>query len=171
MAPATIGSPKEGIDFVSLPWNLNLPEEHDYVCIKTKDEWTKEHYDEEKDTGSLFSSLHSFSKQPLELTPATTSINYGTTVWEGLKCYRIADDKAVVFRADRNYERMLYGASELCLPMPSKKLFMRAIQLAVQKNSHIIPPFGDGMKLYVRPILLGTGQQRKSLEKSTAHVV
>ena len=161
MTESKLCPPKEGIDFSALPWNLNLPEEHVYLHIKTNSGWTEEHYDEDKDTGTLLTGSYSYKDSPLLLTPATTSLNYGTTLWEGLKCFRIADDRAVVFRADRNYERMKYGAAELCLPMPSKKTFLRAVQLAVQKNVHVIPPYGDGMKLYVRPILLGTGQQRK----------
>jgi hypothetical protein len=47
----------------------------------------------------------------------------------------------------------------MSLPPPSFELFMRGIQLALQQNSHIIPPHGEGMKLYVRPMLLGSGQQ------------
>ena len=47
----------------------------------------------------------------------------------------------------------------MALPMPSKELFMKALQLAVQKNEHLLPPPGDGVKLYLRPMLLGTGQQ------------
>jgi branched-chain amino acid aminotransferase len=107
----------------------------------------------------LLTSVYSYSDQPLQLQPATTSLNYGTTVWEGLKCYRSAEDQAVVFRADRNYERMAHGAAELCLPMPSKATFLRAIQLAIQSNQHLIPPAGEGMKLFVRPMLMGSGQQ------------
>ena len=156
---ATPPPPVEGVDFSSLPWNLNLPEHSFYVHIKTSSEWTTEHYDPATDTGSLLASVYSYSDKTLGFSPATTSLNYGTTVWEGLKCYRSADDKALVFRADRNYERMKHGAAELCLPMPSKETFLRAIQVAIQANKHLIPPPGDGMKLYVRPILMGTGQQ------------
>jgi branched-chain amino acid aminotransferase len=29
----------------------------------------------------------------------------------------------------------------------------------VTENQDLIPPFGDGMKLYIRPMLLGSGQQ------------
>mmetsp|Transcript_40234 Transcript_40234/g.56654 ORF Transcript_40234/g.56654 Transcript_40234/m.56654 type:complete len:291 (+) Transcript_40234:118-990(+) len=47
----------------------------------------------------------------------------------------------------------------MALPAPSKELFLRGIQTAIQANSHLIPPKGDGMKLYVRPMLLGSGQQ------------
>ena len=151
---------KDGIDFESLPWNLNLPEEHNYVHITTTtSEWTKEHYDAERDTGSVTESVHKYSTTPLALFPSTTSLNYGTTIWEGLKCYRKKDGTAVVFRPDRNYQRFARGATAMCIPPPSKELFLRGIQTAIQANSHLIPPVGDGMKLYVRPMLLGSGQQ------------
>ena len=153
MSSPTIAEPKEGIDFSSLPWNLNLPDEHVYIHLKTSSTWTAEHLDE------IESHVYSYKDRPLPVSPATTSLNYGTTLWEGLKCYRTSDDKAAVFRPDRNYERMKKGAEELCLPMPSKELFMRAIQVALQRNSQLIPPTGEGMKLYVRPMLFGSGQQ------------
>ena len=152
--------PVDGVDFTSLPWNLNLPEQHKYIHITTTDTWTSKHYDPATDSGSMMTSVYSYADQPLDgMRPATTSLNYGTTIWEGLKCYRSANGDAIVFRADRNYERMKRGADELCLPMPSKETFMRAIQLALQVNGHVIPPHGEGMKLYVRPMLMGSGQQ------------
>jgi len=158
---SSLATPKEGINFEELPWNLNLPEEHVYIHITTESgEWTKEHYDETKpDEGLIVSSVYQYSEVPLALRPSTTSLNYGTTIWEGLKCYRDASDKPVVFRPDRNYERFVRGAHAMCLPVPSKALFLKGIQMAVQQNSHLIPPKGDGMKLYIRPMLLGSGQQ------------
>jgi branched-chain amino acid aminotransferase len=147
--------PADGIDFSSLPWNLNLPEQHKYLCLKTTSDWS----DEDAFLSKLSGSVYSYGDQPLDFRPATTALNYGTTIWEGLKCYRLEDGSATVFRPDRNYERMKNGATELCLPMPSKKIFMQAIQTAIQKNDYLIPPAGDGMKLYVRPMLFGSGQQ------------
>lgn len=152
--------PKEGIDFESLPWNLNHPEEHSYVHLTTTSgEWTKEHYDPATDTGKLFDSVYKYDTNPLPLFPSTTSLNYGTTIWEGLKCYRDKDGKPIVFRPDRNFERFTNGATQMCLPAPSRALFLRGIQHVLQQNSDIIPPHGEGMKLYVRPMLLGSGQQ------------
>ena len=151
--------PKDGIDFTSLPWNLNLPEEHKYLHLTTTKEWTTDHYNLANDSGTLFACLYDYQDRTLPMTPATTSLNYGTTIWEGLKCYRDADQKPIVFRADKNYDRFCHGAEQLCLPKPSKALFMRAIQLAIMENAHLIPPHGEGMKLYVRPMLLGSGQQ------------
>lgn len=148
-----ISKPAQSIDFASLPWNLNLPDEHVYLHLKTDSEWTEDHLK------LLEDNVFSYADKKLSFFPATTSLNYGTTIWEGLKAYRTTDEKAAVFRADQNYERMKNGAFEMGLPMPSKELFMRAIQIVVQRNSHLIPPSGEGMKLYVRPMLLGTGQQ------------
>jgi branched-chain amino acid aminotransferase len=153
-------NPKDGIDFISLPWNLNHPEEHLYIHLTTTTgEWTKEHYDPSNDSGKLFDSVYKYDKTPLPLFPSTTSLNYGTTIWEGLKCYRNKDGKPIVFRPDRNFERFSNGAAQMCLPTPSRELFLRGIQHVLQQNSHIIPPHGEGMKLYVRPMLLGSGQQ------------
>jgi branched-chain amino acid aminotransferase len=57
----------------------------------------------------------------------------------------------------------------MCLPPPSYELFMRALQLVLQENAELIPPAPDvdeetgvpqgGAKLYIRPMLLGSGQQ------------
>jgi branched-chain amino acid aminotransferase len=47
----------------------------------------------------------------------------------------------------------------MCLPVVPKDLFMHGIQTAIQVNAHLIPPFGAGMKLYMRPLLFGSGQQ------------
>ena len=151
--------PKDGIEFENLPWNMNLPEEVSYIHLTTTGEWTNKHYDSESDSGELFESVHKYSEVNLATNPATTSLNYGTTIWEGLKCFRKSDGTPVVFRPDRNYERFARGAEQMCLPVPSRELFMRSVQHILQQNSHVIPPHGDGMKLYIRPMLMGSGQQ------------
>jgi len=151
---------KEGIDFDALPWNLNHPEEHSYVHLTTTTgKWSEEHYDPANDAGKLFESVYKYDETNLPFSPACCSLNYGTTIWEGLKCYRNKDGNAIVFRPDRNFHRFVNGAEQMSLPPPSRELFMRGIQLVLQRNSHIIPPHGEGMKLYVRPMLLGSGAQ------------
>jgi branched-chain amino acid aminotransferase len=157
--PTAPDPPKEGIDFDALPWNLNLPEEINYVHLTTTSEWTAEHYDPSNQTGTLFESVHKYSDRTLPLNPSTTSLNYGTTIWEGLKCFRKKDGTCAVFRPDRNFERFANGAEQMCLPPPSRELFLRGVQHVLQQNSHVIPPYGEGMKLYVRPLLMGSGQQ------------
>ena len=150
---------KEGIAFEALPWNLNHPEEHCYVHLTTDKAWTTEHYDPATDTGALFSAVRQYASTPLPLAPACCSLNYGTTVWEGLKCFRLADGSARAFRPDRNHARFARGAEQMALPPPSRALFLRGVQHVLQRNAHLIPPPGEGTKLYVRPMLLGSGEQ------------
>lgn len=75
--------PKDGIEFDSLPWNLNHPEEHTYLHLTTSGEWTKEHYDPETDEGKLFDSVIKYDDTPLSLSCACAALNYGLTIWEG----------------------------------------------------------------------------------------
>ena len=74
--------PREGISFNTLPWNLNLPEEHHYIHLTTTPEkgWTIEHYNPATDSGTLMDSHNHYHSTPLPLYPSTTSLNYGTTV-------------------------------------------------------------------------------------------
>jgi len=164
--------PKENVAFGTLPWNLNLPEHHSYIHLTTTPEkgWTIAHYDPKTDSGSLTESSKHYGSTPLRLYPSTTSLNYGTTIWEGLACRRSpTSNKAIVFRPQKNHERFVNGAKAMCLPAPSYELFMKAIQLVLQENAGLIPPAPEidpetgvplgGAKLYIRPMLLGSGQQ------------
>ena len=96
--------------------------------------------------------------------------SYGTTIWEGLACRRSpTTGKALLFRPQMNYARFARGAHAMCLPPPSYELFMRGLQMVLQNNMHMCPPAPEldpdtgvplgGAKLYVRPMLLGSGQQ------------
>lgn len=156
----SLPEPRNDIDFESLPWNLNFPEAHNYIILKTTSgKWETKHYNPSDDDGEVCTSIFPYFSTALDVRPAMTSLNYGTTVWEGLKCYRTSKGRAAVFRPDMNYKRFCNSADAMCLPKPSYELFMRGIQSAVQANGDLIPPYGDGMKLYIRPILMGSGQQ------------
>jgi len=150
--------PSDAIDFEDLPWNLNHPEAHSYLDLRTGTNWDKM-YDSKSDSGVVTNSLVPYSSISLGVFPAMTSLNYGTTVWEGLKCFRTSTGRAAIFRPLKNFERFVNGCERMCLPKPSIELFLKTLQLVVQKNGTLIPPFGNGMKLYIRPIMMGSGQQ------------
>ena len=44
-----------------------------------------------------------------------TSLNYGTTVWEGLKCFRTSTGRAAIFRPLKNFEVRFFSFSLLLL--------------------------------------------------------
>ncbi|KAK9907767.1 hypothetical protein WJX75_009620 [Coccomyxa subellipsoidea] len=93
---------------------------------------------------------------PLQLDPSAQVLNYGQSVFEGMKAQRSAKGNIVVFRPDENAARMMAGAERLSMPPPPPELFLEAVLSTCRANAHYIPPQGKG-SLYMRPLLLGTG--------------
>ena len=52
--------PRGGIDFESLPWNMNESDKASMVYLRTKGPdaaWGPEHYDSDKDSGAVCSAV------------------------------------------------------------------------------------------------------------------
>ena len=92
----------------------------------------------------------------LSMHVAANCLHYGQAIFEGLKAFRTKDGKVVLFRPDKNAERMQQSAERLCMEAPSTELFIEACRLAAQKNIDFVPPYGTGASLYLRPLLIGT---------------
>jgi len=98
-----------------------------------------------------------FKTEPyLQMHVAANCLHYGQAIFEGLKAFRTRDDKVVLFRPDRNADRMRGSAERLCMEAPSNELFIEACRQAVAQNIDFVPPHGTGASLYVRPLLIGT---------------
>jgi len=92
----------------------------------------------------------------IELSPSAGVLNYGQGLFEGLKAYRRADGRIVLFRPEENALRLIMGANRMCMPAPSAEQFVEAVKQTVLANKRWIPPFGKG-SLYIRPLLFGSG--------------
>lgn len=93
---------------------------------------------------------------PLQLDPSAQVLNYGQSVFEGMKAQRSAQDRIVLFRPQQNAARMAEGADRLSMPAPPSDLFVGAVQQLVRENQDYVPPQGKG-SLYIRPLLMGSG--------------
>eukprot|EP00391_Amoebophrya_sp_Ameob2_P003624 CAMPEP_0179000320 /NCGR_PEP_ID=MMETSP0795-20121207/10596_1 /TAXON_ID=88552 /ORGANISM="Amoebophrya sp., Strain Ameob2" /LENGTH=337 /DNA_ID=CAMNT_0020693283 /DNA_START=419 /DNA_END=1432 /DNA_ORIENTATION=- len=93
---------------------------------------------------------------PLLMEPSATIINYGQGLFEGVKAHRTVNDRIVVFRGEKNGQRLAAGARALSMPEVPHELFMKNIATAVRENADLVPPAGMG-SLYLRPILFGSG--------------
>ncbi|MDN8918533.1 branched chain amino acid aminotransferase, partial [Staphylococcus aureus] len=58
------------------------------------------------------------SSQDLTLAPGAHALHYGSECFEGLKAFRQADGKIVLFRPTANIARMRQSADILHLPRP-----------------------------------------------------
>jgi branched-chain amino acid aminotransferase len=94
---------------------------------------------------------------PLPLHPSATVLNYGQALFEGLKAFRRADGTIVMFRPNKNAQRMQQGAKRFFMPPVSVSTFVAAADATVRGNAKWVPPFGQGA-LYLRPLLMGTGE-------------
>lgn len=87
---------------------------------------------------------------------AANCLHYGQAAFEGLKAFTAKDGRVVLFRPDRNADRLLRSAERLCMEAPSRELFVEACRKAVAMNRGFVPPYGTGASMYLRPLLIGT---------------
>jgi len=93
---------------------------------------------------------------PVELNPSAQVLNYGQSIFEGMKAQRAADGSILLFRPDRNAQRMRDGAKRMCMKRVPEDDFVRAVAETVTANASMVPPHGKGA-LYLRPLLMGSG--------------
>jgi len=107
-------------------------------------------------SGQMWGSCRAEPYGPLSLEPAATILNYGQGIFEGIKAYRTAKGRIVLFRPQKNAQRFADGARRLLMPPVPTQLFLEACSMAVRENADLVPPAGDGA-LYLRPLLFGSG--------------
>ncbi|MEZ5116217.1 MAG: branched-chain amino acid aminotransferase [Candidatus Nanopelagicales bacterium] len=92
---------------------------------------------------------------PITLDPATNSLHYGQSIFEGLKAYRHADGSIKTFRPFANAGRMKRSARRLAMPEPPVELFLGSIEALVRADRDWVPP-GPEKSLYLRPFMYST---------------
>lgn len=93
--------------------------------------------------------------QPLVLDPSCMVFHYGQEMFEGLKAYKAADGRVLLFRPDRNIERANRSNARLCMPAIPEELFMDALMKLVGVDADWIPT-RPGTSLYIRPFMIAT---------------
>jgi len=98
------------------------------------------------------------SEENLNIHEGAPSLHYAQQCFEGMKAQTTQDGRVVLFRPTLNSERMNRTASRLLMPEVPQDLFIKAVEEAVRANYAWIPPHGSGAALYVRPMLIGVGE-------------
>lgn len=91
------------------------------------------------------------------VSEASTAFHYGQQCFEGLKAYRTSDGKIQLFRPDMNCKRMNSSCRRILMPEIPEEKFIDACIQVVKSNEHYVPPFGTGATLYLRPFIIGVG--------------
>ncbi|MBA2174936.1 branched-chain amino acid aminotransferase [Halobacillus locisalis] len=93
--------------------------------------------------------------EPLTLDPAAMIFHYGQTVFEGMKAYRTEDDRVLLFRPDKNLERLNLSSDRLSIPPVDEEKVMEYLVELIRLEQDWVPSF-EGTSLYVRPFIIGT---------------
>lgn len=91
----------------------------------------------------------------MSFSPAMSVLHYGQAFFEGLKAYKHADGKAVIFRPYKNADRFNKSAARLCAPEFPRDIFVQSIAALVDLDREWIPE-GSGNSLYIRPFMFST---------------
>ena len=94
----------------------------------------------------------------LYIEECATALHYGQQSFEGLKAYTTKDGKVQLFRPDQNSKRMNLSADRLLMPHIPEEKFIDACVQVVKANMKWVPPYGTGATLYLRPMLIGIGE-------------
>ncbi len=93
----------------------------------------------------------------LTISMASPALHYGQQCFEGLKAYRRKDGTIGLFRPDQNAKRMQDTCRRLLMPEVSEEKFIEAVKMVVKANEEFVPPYGSGATLYIRPFIIGVG--------------
>ena len=131
---------KKNIDWSNLGFGY-VPTDYRYVSVYKNGAW---------DEGKITEDAN------IVLNECAGVFQYAQTVFEGLKAYTTEDGHIVTFRPDLNAERMNNSAARLEMPTLPEGRFVDAVTKVVEANENVVPPYGSGATLYIRPYMMGT---------------
>ena len=89
---------------------------------------------------------------PLPLPPSISALQYGLSVFEGLKAHRAPGGDVLLFRPRDNAGRLQRSAARFLMPAVPESLFVDGIKALLRVDERWVPAHGTGA-LYVRPVL------------------
>ena len=93
----------------------------------------------------------------ITLSECAGIFHYCQEVFEGLKAYTTEKGDIVCFRPEQNAKRMANSARRIVMPPFPEDRFVDAVEKVVRANAAWVPPFGSGATLYIRPLMIATG--------------
>lgn len=88
---------------------------------------------------------------PIPMPPSITGLQYGLSVFEGMKAHRAPDGKVLLFRPRENARRFQRSAARLAMPTVPENLFLDGLRQLLREDGEWAPAHGAGA-LYIRPV-------------------
>lgn len=97
------------------------------------------------------------SGSTVTISQGSPALHYGQQVFEGMKAYRTKDGSIQLFRPDENAKRMIKSCQRMMMPEYPVDKFVEAVKKVVKANESWVPPYESGSTLYIRPYMIGVG--------------
>ncbi|PYG86849.1 branched-chain amino acid aminotransferase [Ruminiclostridium sufflavum DSM 19573] len=92
---------------------------------------------------------------PMAVDPSAMALHYGQAIFEGLKAYRTANGEILLFRPEKNMQRVNNSNRLLCIPEINVDDCVQAIKELVKVDAYWIPS-APGTSLYIRPFIFAS---------------
>ncbi len=114
--------------------------DHMFVCDFKNGEWTD-------------ARIEPYSE--FALSPATSALHYGQSIFEGLKAFCNEQNQVALFRPMDNAKRLNRSASRMVMPHLPEEIFMQGLISLLQIDEKWVPSM-PGSSLYIRPYMFAT---------------
>ena len=94
----------------------------------------------------------------ITLNEGSPVLHYGQSCFEGLKAFSAENGKVFMFRPDENAKRLNRSAERVMMAKVPEEKFIDACKQVVKANIKWVPPYGSGASLYIRPYMIGVGE-------------
>lgn len=132
----TNSSKLESVDFNNLQFGRTFSD-HMFVADYENGEW---------------SNLQIVPFSEFSLSPASATLHYGQTIFEGLKAFRDKNQEVVLFRPEYNWERFCQSAHRMCMAEIPQEIFMNGLRKLLEIDQAWVPK-NEGSSLYIRPYM------------------
>ncbi|NML74323.1 branched-chain amino acid aminotransferase [Rhizobium sp. S-51] len=105
--------------------------------------------------GKGWHSAEVTARAPFPIDPAASVLHYAQEIFEGMKAYRTADGRAVLFRPEENARRFNESARRMAMPEIPEGDFLAAVEKLVEIDAKWIPAM-EGASLYLRPFMFAS---------------
>lgn len=92
---------------------------------------------------------------PIQMDPSAMCLHYGQTVFEGMKAYRTADERILMFRPEENFKRLNQSNDRMQIPAVDEALLLEGLEQLVTIEKDWVP-HSNGASLYIRPFIIAT---------------
>lgn len=93
----------------------------------------------------------------ITLSPATSALHYGQSVFEGMKAYKNPEGEILLFRPQDNFQRLNQSARRMCMPELPEDIFMQGLAQLLRVDAEWVPTT-PGCSLYIRPFMFASGR-------------